>query len=381
MQYENLCGNNVSRLGLGIMRMPCIGQGDAVIDEEKSLEIMDYLHENGVNYFDTALFYHSGNAERFLGKALKRYASGSYFISTKMPWYANDGLPFSPQRLFELQLEKFGVESFDYYLIQNVHDSTIDTYLNKDLGIVSYLVEQKKKGRIKHLGFSAHASIENLERFMNFAGDHMEFAQLQINYLDWRLQKAEQKLALVDEANLPVVVMEPLRGGRLANVNDEARKALSAIDEQATPAELSLRWIQQLPQVKVVLSGMGTMDAARENVATFDQMKTFTPQQMGQFREAAACLVAMQPCTECRYCCKVCPQGLDIPRLIRLHDDCAFRASLITAMGLQALPGDQRAGACIQCGACASNCPQNINIPQLMAEQALVEEKLIGYQH
>ena len=377
MIYHDLCGNQVSALGMGIMRLPCIGQGDAHIDEEKATAIFDYAHEHGVNYFDTSYFYHSGNAEAFAHKTLKRYPEGSWFYATKMPWSEADGSTINAQKVFDYQLELSGRDYFDYYLIQNVHDTSIKTYMDRSNGIVDTILEQKRKGRIRHLGFSAHATPENLERFMNFVGDDIDFIQLQVNYLDWKLQKAEEKYKMVTEAGFPIVVMEPLRGGRLANVQQEgARELMAQVAPDMTPAEISFRWLQSLDNVRVILSGFGSMEAVEEDVSIFEEEKPLDQAVIDALPEIREKLVAMTPCTECRYCMRVCPQGLEIPRLIRLRDDCKFRTSLIAAMGVDAIPPEKRADHCIQCGTCTTACPQGIDIPEIMADMVEIMKKL-----
>lgn len=371
MQYNDLCGNQVSRLGMGIMRLPASGPMGSVINEEEAIKVMDAAHEAGVNYFDTAYFYHGGTAEAFATKCLKRYPEDSYFFATKIPWSEADGTPAIPQQVFENQLEICQRDFFDYYLLQNVHDSSIDIYMDEERGFVSYLLEQKRKGKIRHLGFSAHCSPENLERWLNYVGDEMEFCQLEINYMDWVLQKAEKKYNLITEAGLPVVVMEPLRGGRLADIQeDEAREKLAALAPDMTPAEVSFRWLKELDNVRVVLSGMGSVEVVEENAKTFSDDKGLPAEVKAGLDDVVKGLVTLTPCTECKYCMRVCPQGIAIPAMIRLRDDCKFRASLIAAMGLDAYPPEQRADHCIQCGTCLPACPQSLDIPTLMAEMA-----------
>lgn len=192
MLYRQLCGEKISALGFGAMRLPVIDGDDARIDESKAGEMVDYAYEHGINYFDSAWTYHGGNSESFMAKILSKYPRESYFITSKFPGFIPE-LAGKVEEVFEEQLKKTGLEYFDFYLVHNVVEVDIDTYLNPKSGIVPYLIEQKKKGRIRHLGFSAHGSAETIQRFLETYGDEMEFCQLQVNWVDWKYQRADKK--------------------------------------------------------------------------------------------------------------------------------------------------------------------------------------------
>ena len=228
MIYNDFQGIKLSGLGLGMMRLPVVDGNDAQVDEEKAAAVIDLAYRSGINYFDTAWGYHNGNSERVAGKYLSRYPRESYYLATKFPGYDNSNMR-KVKEIFEAQLEKCQTKYFDFYLFHNVYEGNIDDYLDPNFGILDYLLEQKRAGRIRHLGFSAHGSLEVIRRFLGAYGPHMEFCQLQLNYLDWHFQQAAEKAALVREAGLPIWVMEPLRGGKLATLGPEETTRLKAL--------------------------------------------------------------------------------------------------------------------------------------------------------
>lgn len=217
MIYRDFQGLKLSALGFGTMRLPTIGGVYSKIDEKAAAEMFDYAIQHGVNYFDTAWGYHDGESENTDGKILSKYPRESFYLASKFPGYdlSNFG---RVEEIFEKQLKKCRVDYFDFYLFHNVCEMNIDAYLNEEkYGTYSYLMEQKRNGRIRHLGFSAHGSLAVIERFLEKYGKDMEFCQLQINYLDWEFQNAKGKVELLKKYNIPVWVMEPVRGGKLAS--------------------------------------------------------------------------------------------------------------------------------------------------------------------
>ena len=220
MIYKEFQGKKLSALGLGAMRLPVIDGNDARIDEAAVEKMVAYAMEKGINYFDTAWGYHMGNSEIVMGKTLKNYPRESFYLADKFPGYDLSNIG-KVEEIFEKQLEKCGVEYFDFYMFHNVCEMNIDEYLNPAYGIFEYLMKQKQNGRIKHLGFSAHGNMETMTRFLQAYGKDMEFCQLQINWLDWEFQAAKEKVALVRSYGIPVWVMEPLRGGKLVSAELE----------------------------------------------------------------------------------------------------------------------------------------------------------------
>ena len=237
MIYKEFQDLKLSSLGFGAMRLPTLGdQPDAAIDEERTAGMIARAIENGVNYFDTAYGYHNGQSEVVMGKLLRKYPRDSYCLASKFPGYDLSNMN-KVEEIFEEQLKKCGVEYFDFYLLHNVYEKNIDAYLNPEYGILEYLLQQKKAGRIRHLGFSAHARYETLEHFLKACGEHMEFCQIQLNYLDWKLQDAKAKVELLNAYHMPVWVMEPLRGGRLAQLSEENTEKLKTLrPEEEIPA-------------------------------------------------------------------------------------------------------------------------------------------------
>ena len=211
MVYRDFKGLKLSGLGMGNMRLPVVDGDDGKIDYAEAERIIDYAYEHGVNYFDTAYAYHNGSSELAVRQALSKYPRESYYLADKFPGYDLANMP-KVKEIFEEQLQKCGVDYFDFYLFHNVCELNIEEYLDPKYGILDYLLEQKKLGRIKHLGFSCHGAMPVLKRFLDAYGEHMEFCQIQLNYVDWSLQRAEEKVKLLNERGIPVWVMEPVRG-------------------------------------------------------------------------------------------------------------------------------------------------------------------------
>ena len=367
METSNFKGLSLSRLGFGAMRLPV--NEDGFINQEAVEEMVAYAIGHGVNYFDTAYPYHGGNSEISIGRALSRYPRDTWYLASKYPGH-QIAASYDPAQVFEDQLKKCGVEYFDFYLLHNVYENSIATYLDPRWGILDYFREQVKKGRIRHLGFSSHARPDTLEKFLDFAGDDMEFCQIQLNYLDWTLQDAKAKYDLLTRRGIPVWVMEPVRGGRLANLSDEDTAKLKSLRPEESVASWAFRWLMNLPGVKMVLSGMSNMAQMEDNVRTFSDGAPQTGQESALLMELADSMKNALPCTRCRYCCDGCPQGLDIPMLIHAYNDAKFGGGSTVAMQFDALEEDKRPAACVKCGACAAICPQNIDIPAALEELA-----------
>ncbi len=362
MIYNDFCGKQLSLLGFGTMRLPTLPDGS--VDGELTEAMIDTAIDGGVNYFDTAYPYMNGTSEIFVGKALAKYPRESFYLADKYPGH-QIAETYNPAEIFEEQLVKCGVNYFDFYLLHNVYEKSAETYSDARWGIVEYFVEQKRIGRIKHLGFSTHADIPALKEFLAKYGQYMEFCQIQLNYLDYTLQNAKEKYELLTEAGIPVWVMEPVRGGKLAALPEEAQKRLP--DGSKAP-ELAFRWLQRFPNVKMILSGMSDMTQMKENIDTFKESRPLTESESDLLLDIADSLKKSVPCTACRYCTDGCPMGLDIPKLISVYNDMSFSAGLTPTMQIEALPEDKRASACIGCGACSAICPQNIDIPAVMGK-------------
>ena len=370
MIYKEFQDLKLSALGMGAMRLPVMDGDDGRIDEQAAFDMVDYAFEQGINYYDTAWGYHNGQSELVMGRALKRYPREKFYLATKFPGYDLANMD-KVKEIFEKQLEKCQVEYFDFYLFHNVCEMNIDAYLDEKYGIFDYLVKQKKAGRIRHLGFSAHGSYEVMERFLKAYGQEMEFCQIQLNYMDWEFQDAKKKAELLSRYHLPVWVMEPLRGGRLAKLSQEDEEKLKALRPDETIPAWAFRFLQSIPRVTMVLSGMSNMEQLKENIRTFQEEKPLTDQEKKELLEIADQIVKKSgvPCTACHYCVSHCPQGLDIPRLLALYNEHRVTGGgFIAPMALSALPEDQRPGACIGCRSCEAVCPQQIHVSEVMAD-------------
>lgn len=367
MKYIDFQGKKISMLGYGAMRLPTLGADDK-INYEEAERLLDHAYKSGVNYFDTAYPYHGGNSEVVTGKILSKYPRESYYLATKYPGHqVLDS--YDPSVIFEHQLEKCGVEYFDFYLLHNVSETSIDVFLDERWGIIDYLVEQKRLGRIKHLGFSTHGLPENLAEFLEAAGDKMEFCQIQLNYLDWTLQRAKEKCELLAKYNIPIWVMEPVRGGKLVDKLPEGAKAdLKALRPDESVASWCFRWLMTLPNMGVILSGMTTMDQLTDNLKTFSEDKPLTEPEIHKLYAIAESLKNNVPCTACRYCTDVCPKGLNIPMLIEVYNDLRYAPGVNSASKIEFMPEDKQPTACIACGRCVKMCPQHIDIPKTLID-------------
>ena len=372
MIYRNFQEIKLSGLGMGAMRLPVIDGDDSRIDETKTQAMVDYAMEQGVNYYDTAWGYHDGHSETVMGKALSRYPRESYYLATKFPGYDLSNMD-KVEEIFEKQLEKCGVEYFDFYLFHNVCEMNIDAYLDKKYGIYEYLMKQKAAGRIRHLGFSAHGNLDVMKRFLDAYGKDMEFCQIQLNFLDWTFQGAKEKVELLKEWNIPVWVMEPLRGGKLAKLAAEDEKALKALRPEENIPAWAFRFLQSVPGVTMVLSGMSNLQQMQDNIHTFAEDKPLNEKEMDTLLQIADKMVKkiVLPCTACHYCTSHCPQGLPIPELLALYNEhCFTEGGFIAPMALSAYPQEKLPSACIGCRSCEAVCPQQIKISEAMADFA-----------
>ena len=371
MIYHSFKDLRLSGLGMGAMRLPVIDGNDGRIDEQKAAEMVDLAMKGGVNYYDTAWGYHDGNSEIVMGKALKKYPRESFYLADKFPGYDLANMP-KVKEIFPKQLEKCGVDYFDFYLFHNVCEMNINEYLDPKFGIYDYLVEQKRAGKIRHLGFSAHGSYDVMKRFLEAYGKEMEFCQIQLNYVDWTFQNAKAKVELLNEWNLPIWVMEPVRGGKLAKLPDESAKRLKALRPDEDIPAWAFRFLQSVPNVTVVLSGMSSAEQMKDNIKTFETEKPLSDAEMSELMDVAGGLLnGNLPCTACHYCVSHCPQGLDIPMLLELYNEHSFTGGgFIAPMALMAVPEDKHPSACLGCRSCEQVCPQQIKISEAMADFA-----------
>lgn len=374
MVYKDYRDIKLSALGFGAMRLPVIGGDDSRIDEEETFKMVDKAMAAGINYYDTAWGYHDGYSEIVMGKALSKYPRDKYYIATKFPGYDLSNMG-KVKEIFEKQLEKTGMEYFDFYLFHNVCEMNIEQYLDPKFGIYDYLMEQKKNGRIKHLGFSCHGEYKTMKRFLDAYGKDMEFCQIQLNYLDWEFQDAKAKVDLLNEWNIPIWVMEPLRGGRLAKLDEQSEKELKALRPEEEIPAWAFRFLQSVKGVTMVLSGMSNMEQLNKNLKTYAEDKPLNDKEMSALMAIADRMQAKKsiPCTACHYCVSHCPMGLDIPYIISLYNEHLLTAqaggmAFIAPMALMAMPDDKKPSACLHCHSCEHVCPQTIKISDMMAD-------------
>ena len=370
MMYRDFQDVKLSALGMGAMRLPVVDGDDSKIDEAAAFAMVDEAMARGVNYYDTAWGYHNGNSELVMGKALARHPREKFYLATKFPGYDLSNMG-KVEEIFEKQLEKCQVEYFDFYLFHNVCEMNIDAYLDPKYGTYDYLLAQKKNGRIRHLGFSAHGDYDVMKRFLEAYGKDMEFCQIQLNYLDWDFQDAKRKVELLNQWNIPVWVMEPLRGGKLASLAPEDEAKLKALRPDECIPAWAFRYLQSIPSVVVTLSGMPNMEQMKENIATFETDKPLNETELETLHAIAQGMVKkiVLPCTACHYCTSHCPQGLDIPNLLSLYNEhCFTQGGFIAPMALSAIPADKQPSACIGCRSCEAVCPQGIKISEAMAD-------------
>ena len=367
MYYKQFKGDRLSFLGMGNMRLPRLPSGgddfrNVQIDYDKANEIIDYAMANGINYYDTSHIY--GGSEEFLGQALSRYNRGDYRICTK---YNTMGGPDFKAN-FEQQLKRLKTDYIDFYMIQAVlNDQSAQNYL--DSGCMEFILEQKEAGRIKHFGFSSHAPAKTLEWFVN--AHEWEIAMIQINYFDWAFAGADEQYRVLTEKGIPIVAMEPARGGRLANLSDEAAATLKNFRPEWSLASWAFRWLMGLPNMLVINSGMSTMDQIVDNVNTFETLAPLTIEEttvLEQVREQLKTEIAV-PCTECRYCVEDCPAEIDIPEVMKAYNDLLLGSWATSGEIMAKLRSAEKTPTdCTACKTCIERCTQSIDIPKIMEE-------------
>lgn len=374
MIYKDFQGEKISAFGMGCMRLPKTNPpDDSSVDVAASEAMIDYAYQQGVNYFDTAWGYHNGVSEGVVGNALCKYDRATYKLATKFPGYdsANWG---KHVEIFEEQLKRCKVDYFDFYLIHNVCEMNIDAYLDEErYGTRAYFTAQRDAGRIRHLGFSVHGSLEVMQRFLDMWADDMEFVQIQLNYIDYDFQDAKAKLDLAAQYSLPVIVMEPLRGGMLAKATEQEAAQLAALRPEASVVEWALRYLQGFDQVFTTLCGSSDMDQMKENVACFADERPLNAEEQQVLNGIVQARLTgkIQPCTACRYCVSHCPCGIDIPWMLELFNEHSFTGGgFLAPMALGTVEDGKRPADCIACGKCSQVCPQQIDIPAALAEFA-----------
>lgn len=363
---------NISLLGLGCMRLPKLYDDKDDIDYDKANQIVDYAYSNGVNYYDTAYLYHGGGSEKFIGQALKKYPRNSYYLATKMPiWSINS--KEDAINVFNTQLKNCQVDYFDFYLLHAVNHDNFQKYI--DLSY-DFLCKMKQEGKIRHLGFSFHDTPEVLQKVCDEYS--WDFAQLQLNYLDWKIQNAKHQYEILEKHNIPCIVMEPVRGGVLANPCEKANRLFKEARPDKSIASWAIRYAATLPNVLVVLSGMSNMEQVIDNVNTISNFEPLTDNDYKIIEQAVKeyKLKDVIPCTKCRYCME-CNFGVDIPKMFELYNKyCETQDLKSYKKEYEALKESERADKCKACGTCVNSCPQHIDIPEKLKAIRKVVEKI-----
>lgn len=351
-------GIETSLLGFGCMRFPLTDEGK--IDEEMAERMLAKAIAAGVNYIDTAYPYHDGASEPFVGKALKKYDRESFYLATKLPVWLVSSLE-DAKRLFQEQLERLQTDYIDFYLLHAMNKERWDAM--KELGVVDYCEKLKAEGKIKNFGFSFHDSYEVFEEILNYRD--WDFCQIQLNYMDVNEQAGMKGYHLAAGKNIPVVVMEPIKGGMLATFAEDITAKLRALDPEASTASFALRWVGSLPAIKVILSGMSTMEQVEDNLKTFGEFCPLSQQEKDTIEEVVEILNSriQNGCTGCNYCMP-CPVGVNIPKNFKIWNTYHMyqNYNVVRWQWEEEMPKSAQAENCIKCGKCETVCPQKLSI-------------------
>ena len=357
----------VSLLGFGLMRLPVTGSDKSKVDYPKAQAMVEKAYKAGVNYFDTAYVYHEKQSEVFAGDTLSRYPRSSYYLATKMPTWDLVKSKDDAARIFDEQLKKCKTTYFDFYLAHSLSSDRLDNLKNN---IYSVLRKKKEEGLIRRLGFSFHDHPDVLKEIVkNYKWD---FAQIQLNYLDWETADAKSLYETLTENKLPVVVMEPVKGGTLANLNEQTMAVLKKAAPSSSAASWALRFAASLPNVMTVLSGMTEPPQVEDNLKTFTPFKPLSNADRKVLIEAAEVYRSSGtiPCTGCRYCMD-CPSGVDIPRILAQYNHYLLIKNKVNfGNQYRTLSKAAQAHNCVNCGKCVKLCPQKIDIPRHLKEVA-----------
>jgi len=356
-------GLDVSLLGFGAMRLPLLAGSKTAVDQALAEAMIDRAIAAGVNYFDTAFIYHNGVSEIILGRILRKYPRDSFLLADKLSLWSMTTRS-EAERIFALQLRKCRVEYFDFYLL---HGLKADSYaLATRLDLYGWLGEKKKQGLVRHIGFSFHDTPELFQAILD--RHRWDFAQIQLNYVDWELGDAKRLYALLEERRIPAVVMGPVRGGVLADLPEKAAGLLKKAAPQASAASWAIRFAASLPGVMTVLSGMSDMEQVEDNIKTMTPFRPLSEGERETLKEAAALYLSAGdiPCTGCGYCAP-CPEGVDIPGVLAVFNQRERRGFKHC---YSVIPEQGRANHCSACGECGPRCPQHIDIPAAMREIA-----------
>jgi predicted aldo/keto reductase-like oxidoreductase len=373
MQYRifNKTGEKVSLMGLGTMRMP--QNKDGKLNEKESIELIRHAIDNGVNYIDTAYMYHDGESEVVVGKALKDGYREKVFLADKMPvWYAKEEADV--HKMFNTQFERLDVDVIDMYLLHNV---TVPIWkIAKKYNTLDFIEKKKAEGKIKHIGFSFHDHISFFKEVID--SYDWDFCQIQLNYMDTKWQAGLEGLKYAVDKGISVVIMEPLKGGRLTDALPESvEKLFSALDVKRTPAERALRWLANFPEVMTILSGASNITQASENIKTLSdaEINSLSEKELAVIQQVADTYNALiqYDCTSCNYCLP-CPQKLNIPQAMNIYNQWFLYAQSKKTKQDFEMYFPKSTSICTDCKACEEKCPQHLNISEMMRKAAKLFE-------
>ena len=397
-------GDKVSLLGFGCMRWPMIKDADGkdIIDQQAVNEMVDYALEHGVNYFDTSPAYLQGLSERAAGEALSRHPRSSYFIATKLSNFGDHSMEASI-KMYEDSFKEMKTDYFDYYLLHAIGLGGRRAFQTRyvDNGMMDFLLKEKEKGRIRNLGFSFHGAREAFDSFMQMhdSGEFKwDFCQIEMNYIDWkhadgvRNVNADYLYAELEKRGIPIVIMEPLLGGRLANVPVGISRQMKMREPDKSVASWAFRFCGTYPGVLCILSGMISMDPLLDNLKTFENFEPLTAEELVFMEEMAVQMkeFPLVNCTDCKYCMP-CPWGIDIPGIFKHYNTSVTNGSFAQSTEQKnyrklrnaylssydkAIPTVRQADHCIGCGQCLMHCPQSIAIPDELHRIDSYVEKL-----
>lgn len=359
----------VSRLGLGTMRLPCKTplkrEANPLIDYTKGQQLVDMAYQNGVNYFDTAYMYHQGKSEKFIGTALKKYPRDTYFLADKLPiWLCKS--PKDMQKIFDKQLERTGIDCFDFYLLHSLDKENFEKC--EQYKAYDFVKEKQAQGLVKNIGFSFHGTVDDLKDII--ASHDWDFAQIQMNYLDWENQDAKTQYELLTQAGIPIIVMEPVRGGKLAN--DVPKKAVEQMKNhfpQSSIASWAIKFVASYKNVITILSGMNSTEQMQDNLNTLTDFQPMNDVEFQVCKNTADLINKLDiiSCTGCDYCAD-CPKSVKISTIFSVYNRYKNGELSLNESMEEYRKIDVNANACVSCGICKSHCPQSIDIPKMLSK-------------
>ena len=391
---ESLTGDKVSLLGYGCMRWPMTKDenGKDIVDQERVNELVDYAIEHGVNYFDTAPVYLQGQSEKATGIALKRHPRDKFFIATKLSNFSNSSFENS-KKMYEQSFKEMQVDYIDYYLLHSIGGGGVPSFRQRfvDNGIIDFLVKEREAGRIRNIGWSYHGDKETFLYVLDM-DVKWDFVQIQMNYADWKTNDAEFLYRELEKRNIPVVIMEPLLGGRLAKLSDHLVGRLKQRRPDLSVASWAFRFAGHFPRVLTSLSGMTYKEHLIDNLKTYSPIEYLTDEELEFLEETAQLMLKYPtiPCNDCKYCMP-CPYGIDIPAVLLHYNKCVnegnvpkdrqdpkyreARQAFLVGYD-RSVPKLRQASHCIGCNQCMQHCPQRINIPRQLHRIDEFVEKL-----